>query len=433
MNKLNIELNKWLEKNKDTILENLSQLIQIKTVNTPPTGNEKPGQEFLYNLISKFIPDEDIDIFEVDDVKNVREHPLFESKIDGIERIYKNRPNLVAKIKGTSNGRSLVFSGHMDTVKVFEDKWDVFDDPFSGKIKDGKIYGRGVLDMKGGLICGFFALKCLKDLGIKLKGDVYSESVVDEELGGVNGTIACRLRYPDIDFAILSEPTNLTVAIESRGGSVWKAIVNEAGPGGYSQSGNPIHQLSELVLLLEEYDKYRNKNIILPDDFVGEKIYKLLIFEFFAGGRNYIENASYIPKNGHIYFFIPTIPHTPEKELWADFMNFLNSKINTCKYLDKSLLSFEKTLRYFKGYRSDINHPAFESIRKAYKDIELPYLENHPFMVCDAEAFKEVSNTELAIIGLVGDKFHGIDENVEIESIFNLIKIMVLTAVDFCN
>jgi len=433
MNNLNIELNKWIEENRDTILESLSQLIQIKTINTPPTGNEKPGQEFLYNLISEFMPEKDIDVFEVDDVDNIREHPLFESRIDGIERVYKNRPNLVAKIKGTSKGRSIVFSGHMDTVKVFEDKWNVFNDPFSGKIKDGKIYGRGVLDMKAGLISGFFALKCLRDLGIKLKGDIYAESVVDEELGGVNGTIACRMKYPNIDFAILSEPTNLTVAIESRGGGIWKAIVNETGPGGYSQSGNPIHKLSELVLLLEEYDKYRNRNIVLPDNFVGEKLYKLLIFEFFAGGSNYIENASYIPKNGHIYFFIPTRPYTPEKELWADFMLFLESKINKYKYLDKNLLSFERTLRYFNGYKSDTSHSAFKSIRKAFENTGLKYLENCPFMVCDAEAFKEVSNTDLAIIGPVGERLHGIDEYVEIESIFKLIKIMVLTAIDFCN
>ncbi len=63
---------------------------------------------------------------------------------------------------------------------------------FSGKIKDGKMYGRGSIDMKAGTIAGFFAIKCLKDLEIKLKGDVFSESVIDEENAGVNGTIAAK-------------------------------------------------------------------------------------------------------------------------------------------------------------------------------------------------------------------------------------------------
>jgi acetylornithine deacetylase len=257
--------------------------------------------------------------------------------------------------------------------------------------------------------------------------------VVDEELGGVNGTIACRMRYPDIDFGILSEPTMLTLALESRSGSLWKAVVDETGPGGYAQVGNPIHRLSELVLLLEEYDKYRNDNIVFPDNFVGEKLYKLLVFEFYAGGKTYIENASYIPKQGHIYFFIPAPAYITEKEMMDDLTGFIDKNIKKYKYLDKKLLSFQRSVRYFHGYKSDTSHPAYKSLQKAHQDAGVPYVENYPFMVCDAEAFKEVSNTELAILGPKGDRFHGIDEHVEIDSIFDLIKIMVLTAVDYCG
>lgn len=432
-NNLIIELNKWIEREKDTILETLSHLVRIKTINSPPSGNEKLGQEYLYNIISKFIPSKDIDVFEVDDVENVRDHPLFEAKIDGIEREYKDRPNLVAKVKGESEGKSILFSGHIDVVKVFEEKWEVFSDPFSGKLKDGRMYGRGVLDMKSGLISGFYALKCLKDLNIRVKGDVYAESVVDEELAGVNGTIAARLRYPNINFAILTEPTMLTLCVESYGGSVWKAIINESGPGGYAQKGNPIHKLSELTLLLEEYDDYRNNNIILPINCTGENKYKLLIFESYAGGKTYIENSSYIPKKGHLYFFIPTRPYTQEEELWNDFIKYIDSNINNCKYLNKRVLSFERTIRYFNGYRSSICNPVYKSLQKAHKKAGVPYIENNPFMICDAEAFKDISNTEVAIIGPAGDNFHGIDEYVEIDSIFKLIKIMVLTAINYCN
>ena len=427
------QVSSWVEKNTDYILDNLSRIVQIKTVNSPPTGNEKPGQDYLYDMVSRFIPEGDIDVFEVDDVEGVRENPLFEAQIDGIERVYDNRPNVVARIPGTGEGKSMVFSGHMDVVKVFEDSWEVFADPFSGRVKDGRIYGRGVLDMKAGLMCGFYALKCIKDLDIRLKGDVYAESVVDEELGGVNGTIACRMRYPDIDFAMLPEPTMMTLALESRSGSLWKAVVDETGPGGYAQISNPIHRLSELVLLLEEYDRYRNANIVFPEGFVGEKQYKLLIFEFYAGGRTYIENASYVPKKGHIYFFVPAPAYITEKEMMDDLNGFIDKNIKDCKYLDKDLLSFKRSVRYFHGYRSDTSHPAYMSLKKAHKHAGVPYVENYPFMVCDAEAFREVSNTELAILGPRGDRFHGIDEHVEIDSIFDLIKIMVLTAADYCS
>lgn len=426
-------INNWIDKNRDDILITLSDLIKIKTINHPPDGNEKPGQEYLYNNISKFIPENSIDLFDVIDVEGIQENNIFEPLIDGVERNYKNRPNLVAKLKGSGGGRSIVFSGHMDTVGVREEEWKVFKDPFSGNVKNGKMYGRGILDMKAGLISGFFVLKCLSDLKIKLKGDVFAESVIDEELGGMNGTIACRIKYPNIDFAILPEPTNLTLGIENRSGSVWKATVIEEGPGGYSQNINPINKLSEFADLLEGYDSYRNKKMVFPDNYNGEKLHKLLIFLIHSGGKNYIENASYVPMDGHLYFYIPTRPYTKEGELWGEFLRFMNRKSRTSKYLKDGLPEFKRILRYFNGNTTDVNHPIFNYLKKAYKLNNLKYEEKACSFFCDAEAFKLVSGTEVVLIGPKGDRLHGMDEYVEVESIFNLIKILAHTAIDFCS
>ncbi len=423
----------WIGKNRDDILTTLSELIRIKTINSPPDGGEKPGQEYLYNKISKFIPEKSIDLFDVIDVEGIHENNFFEPLIDGVERNYKNRPNLVARLEGDGSGRSIVFSGHMDTVGVREKEWKVFKDPFSGNIRDGKMYGRGILDMKAGLLAGFFALKCLSDLKIKLKGDVIAESVVDEELGGMNGTIACRLKYPDIDFAILPEPTDLTLGIENRSGSVWKATVREKGPGGYSQDINPINKLSEFSNLLEEYDSYRNKKMVFPEKYNGVKFHKLLIFLIYSGGKNYIENASYVPMDGQLYFYIPTRPYTKEEELWSEFSNFLNEKAANSKYLKDGLPEFERTLRYFNGNITDTEHPAFYYLKQAYKKCDLKYEEKACPFFCDAEAFKLVGGTEVVLIGPKGDRLHGMDEYVEIESIFDLIKILIHTAIGFCS
>jgi hypothetical protein len=70
-----IEVEKWLDTNRDYILDTLSGLIQINTVNMPPGGNEKPGQEYIYNIVSKYIPEKDIDMFEIDDVSGIRQNP----------------------------------------------------------------------------------------------------------------------------------------------------------------------------------------------------------------------------------------------------------------------------------------------------------------------------------------------------------------------
>jgi len=274
------DIEKWIINNEELILNTISELIQIKTVNTPPTGNEKPGQEYIYNFISKFLPEKSIDVFEIDDVEGIRKHPMFFPTVDGVERIYKGRPNFVAKLKGTDSKKSLLFSGHVDVMPVKEKNWNIFSDPFSGKIKDGKLYGRGSMDMKAGTLAGFFAIKCLKDLNLNLKGDILAESVIDEENGGVNGTVAARLRYPNIDFAILPESSNMLVRVETIGGSDWKASVDVKGPGGFGfglELPNPIYKLSKIALALEKYDKIL-KTIKASKNYKKRTIYKIVNF-----------------------------------------------------------------------------------------------------------------------------------------------------------
>lgn len=87
--------------------------------------------------------------------------------------VEKERPNLVGTIKGTGNGKSLIFNGHIDVVPPGPAEEWKFKDPFSGKIEDGKLYGRGACDMKGGIAAQYIAAKALKKLGIQLKGIYY--------------------------------------------------------------------------------------------------------------------------------------------------------------------------------------------------------------------------------------------------------------------
>ena len=66
--------------------------------------------------------------------------------------------------------------------------------PFGGEFKDGRLYGRGSYDTKCALASHLFALRCLREQGADLRGDVIVESVVDEEYGGSHGVLAARLR-----------------------------------------------------------------------------------------------------------------------------------------------------------------------------------------------------------------------------------------------
>lgn len=426
-------IDKWVKAHRNELLEQLSGLVRTRTDNTPPSGREKAGQEYLHRLMAPAFPERDLDLFELDEVPGLREHPLFFTHIDGLERQYRDRPNFVARLPGSGGGASLVFSGHMDTVPVMEQRWEAFADPYSGGIKEGKMYGRGVADMKAGTFCGFAALRCLKELGIRLKGDVYAESVVDEEYGGVNGTIACRLRYPDTDFAILSEPSGLTAIIETAGGSIWKATVEEGGPGGYAMKTNPIYKLAHIVHCLREYDREVYSKLAYPSDYKGQMDLALWPFLVHAGGRNYLENASYVPKSGCAYFYLPVLFGTSEPEVRAQFTGFMNRRLAELEDFRDGLPTFQTVLRWLEPHKTDVRHPGMKAVREGFRELGLPYVEQALSLPCDAFAFQRASKTEVVVIGPRGGNYHGIDEYVEIESVFDLIRLMAVTAVAYCS
>ena len=427
-------LNRWIERNREEVLSTISSLIRIRTENIPPGGNEKPGQEYLRERASRFVDGPDLDMFEVDDVPGIREHPAFFPTIEGKERVYANRPILVARRRGTGGGRSLAFSGHMDTMPAYDKEWTVFKDPFSGRIKDGKLYGRGAIDMKSGTAAGFFALKCLRDLRIELKGDVYAESVVDEENGGVNGTVAARLRNPNIDFAILAEPSALFVGIETIGGSDWKATVTEEGPGGIGIGvgrANPICTLSRIALALQKYDSHL-ATIAPPAAFERDMRVRLLTYQLACGGSSYA-NAGAVPTSGHLIFWQETWADKGEAEARRELLSFIERELTLGGGLTGAAPRIETVIRFLEGHRTDPAHPALASIARAYARLGLPHAEQGIPFATDAFAFRKVSKTDVAVIGPTGQNPHGVDEHVEVESIFSLIRIMVMTAIDFCG
>ena len=83
--------------------------------------------------------------------------------------------------------------------------------PFAPEIHDGRLYGLGTIDMKGAMGAMAVMYKAIAEKGLRLKGDLNYECVVDEEEGGVNATIAGRLRYGAVDGALIPEGTDLKI------------------------------------------------------------------------------------------------------------------------------------------------------------------------------------------------------------------------------
>jgi acetylornithine deacetylase len=136
---------------------------------------------------------------------------------------YRDRPNVVGILRGTGGGRSLILNAHIDTVTIEpSNKWR--HDPFGAAIENGLMYGRGTSDMKGGLMAALLALTYLKEAGVKLRGDVIFQSVVNEEHAG-NGTLDLVRRGYKADAAVVLEPTDNRVFVSHPGGLYWELQV----------------------------------------------------------------------------------------------------------------------------------------------------------------------------------------------------------------
>ena len=128
---------------------------------------------------------------------------------------WRGRPITVGVLRGRGGGRALVINGHVDVVGAGERaRWA--SDPFAAEIRDGRIYGRGACDMKGGIAAALVALEALGDAGIRLDGDVVFEAVTDEETCAM-GTIAAIERGYRGDAGLVPEPTGFDLWIATRG------------------------------------------------------------------------------------------------------------------------------------------------------------------------------------------------------------------------
>ena len=120
------------------------------------------------------------------------------------------RLSVVARLRGSRAGRSLMLNAHADTVDA-----GGMDAPFSGDVRDGRLYGRGAFDMKGGLAAMMGAVKALADAGCPHGGEILLAAVADEEYASL-GTEDLVTRYRP-DAAIVTEPTALDICLAHKG------------------------------------------------------------------------------------------------------------------------------------------------------------------------------------------------------------------------
>jgi acetylornithine deacetylase len=160
----------------------------------------------------------DVDHWQLD-LPALIAHPDF----PGMEVDRREAWGLVGRLRGQGDGASLMLNGHIDVVPTGDpDAW--IEPPFSGEVRDGRLFGRGACDMKGGLVASLCAVKALQASGVRLRGDIVLASVQGEEDGGL-GTFALLQRGWTADACAIAEPTGLDVIPANSGALTFRLRV----------------------------------------------------------------------------------------------------------------------------------------------------------------------------------------------------------------
>lgn len=328
-------------------------------------------------------------------------------------------PSVVGVIRGSGGGKSLMLNGHIDTVSLAS-----YDNgPLSGHLAEKKgrpaIFGRGSLDMKGGIAAALSALTVIKTLSHSLRGDVILAAVSDEE-DASQGTRDLIEAGWKAEGAIIPEPTMCAI-IPAHKGFLWVEIdiLGVAGHG-----SNPATGVDSILLagkFLNSLEGYQRQ---LPiDDVLGPAS---LHCGLIKGGE---EPSSY-PAKCTITVEFRTIPGQTDKSILQD-MQVLLSGISKdtpdFEYAEPRIIMSRPTQKV------PFDHPLVQKTSQlATKSLGCaPSIQGAAFW-CDA-AFLTQAGTPTIVFGPSGEGLHAKEEWVDVQSTQQVSEVLVGLAQDFCQ
>ena len=408
-----------IDANREQAIGLLQQMVAIPSV----TGDEAAIQAFVAEYMKGI--GLEVDMWETD-WEALKQHPGYRP----VERGYEGRPNIVATARGTGGGRSLLLNGHTDVIPVGNGEgWS--DNPWSAKIENGRIYGRGACDMKSGVASHILAVEYLKAAGVRLKGDVYINVVIDEEVSG-HGTLDTVIRGYKADAGISGETSDLHVQPACIG-RIWFQIDIEGKPAGIQQRYLGISAIdlgNKVVKAVQELEDHRVATVKHPLYPNALDSLPCIIGSFQAG--NY---PSAFPASAVLKGSIGTVPgedHEGVKQSLVD-------KIAEMAATDEWMKDHPPVVR-FVGYDAEASeiardHGIVEAVSKAYTEItgKEPVISGRQG-AADTRFLNSYGETPTVIFGPGSTAvMHANDEYVSIDDYITAIKVMALSIYDWCG
>ena len=420
-----------LDSGADELVSLTRDLVRIPSENTPPGGGEGDVQEFIRAWLGGIgVACERIDL---EAVAGLAEHELF-FRGEGYERRdYAGRPNLVGRMTGAGGGRTLILNGHADTMPVGRTPWTR--DPFGGDVEAGRLFGRGAMDMKGGLAAGLAALKAIRTSGVRLAGDVVFESVVDEEHGGSNGTLANRLAGVGGDAAVILEPTGLRLYNAHKGFRI--VHLSLTAPGGMSLAGedlpNPVEHIGSLIECFRSFRDRRRQSAPIPPEYADDPDPVPVFMNKLQAGEFSLEIPMQVPDACKLEVYWQTTPGERREDVERELFDHLDRWVADHPELAAFGIERRFSHRWMPGSRTDPAAPVVETMRQAVGEVLGREVQpvGGPFP-CDMFALRHFG-IDTVIFGPSGGGAHGSDEYVEIDSLLATARTLALAILRFCG
>ncbi len=268
------EILRRVEEMRSYILWLTEELVRIKTVN-PPGENYEKCASFLKNVLEDLGLEVKKTIVPKKDLDTLAPHGK------GLPRV-----NITAKLNGYVGKPILHLAGHYDVVPPGA-TWTF--DPFKPSVNGGKLYGLGSSDQKGGIATAIAAIKAIRDLEVKLRGDLTLSFTPDEETGGFAGMgYLIKKGLIEADFAIVTEPSQPDIIKIGHKGALWLEMTTygKTAHGSMQFLGiNAVEKMMEVALALRRLEaKFKKRRSKYPAEFEEERYPTIMLGGLIHGG-----------------------------------------------------------------------------------------------------------------------------------------------------
>jgi acetylornithine deacetylase/succinyl-diaminopimelate desuccinylase family protein len=317
-----------------------------------------------------------------------------------ILEVKPNRPDVIAVLKGPKPGPRLLFNGHMDTVEAGPG-WT--HDPLGCEVEEGRMYGRGTFDMKSGLACLLWvAAKCSEE-GLPRKGELVVTAVVDEEAidWGTYALVEKGITN-GVDFAMISESTNLEVVTAHRGRAVFEVEIR--GKAAHSQwPEHGVNAIEKAAVLVNSIERLRG-----PDHpRMGRSTVNIAKIE---GGQ---EEVMLVPDRCRLVIERCLVPGYSSKAALDDLR-----RLATELGIDAEAKLVDRETPFCEPFEIPEDDPHVRLVVEAAAKVlgKVPEVTFHPGP-CDSCIMVNQGKVTTIEFGPSGARLHEPDEYVEIESV----------------